>query len=72
MAHSNHRKGALRHDLIDKALALLERRIDNEDVNSSLADLVRLLELARESAPAKDRHVIVEFVEPEWLNPENR
>lgn len=62
-----------RRQLVDKALALLERRLDNEELNSSLADLVRLLEVARqmESESAEETVVRVEYVTPEWEKPEN-
>jgi hypothetical protein len=53
---------ARRELLIDKALRLIEQRIDNEQMNASLADMVRLLELAGE-APGDDRQVTAGWID---------
>ncbi len=41
-----------RKALVKKALALIEKRIEREEIGSSLSDLIRLLELA--DAPGSD------------------
>lgn len=41
-----------RKALVKKALALIEKRIEQEEIGSSLSDLIRLLELA--DAPGSD------------------
>lgn len=41
-----------RKALVKKALALIEKRIEQEEIGSSLSDLIRLLELAE--APGSD------------------
>lgn len=54
-----------RRALVEKALALLERRIDDDRMSSSLADLVRLLELAREWEVGGEQVVVVRWVDPD-------
>lgn len=52
---------ARRRFLIDKALDLIERKIDSEQMNASLADMVRLLEMAGEVAD-DDRQVTARWI----------
>jgi len=54
-----------RRDLIRKALELIERRLDNEQINASLADLIRLLELAREAEGGGREPVVARWYDPE-------
>lgn len=42
------RRPSTREKLVRKALRLIERRMDRGEINSSLGDLIRLLELAEE------------------------
>ncbi len=57
-------KRASRRDrLIRKALALVERRLDSDELNTSVADLIRLLELSDKERG--DREVRATFVDPE-------
>lgn len=58
-------------DLVQKALALLDRRIEDERVNLSISDLVRLLELAKEWEQEKPRPVMAGWVDPDWMTKEN-
>ncbi len=48
--------------LIEKALELIERRIDSEQMNVSLGDMVRLLEMAGEAEEA-DRQVTARWID---------
>lgn len=52
-----------RQALIRKALALIERRIDEGAVNASMSDLIRLMEFAGE-VDASDQPVEVRWVDP--------
>jgi hypothetical protein len=56
------RKASTREKLVRKALALIERRMDQEAINSSLSDLIRLLELSEERE--------CEEVRAGWVDPE--
>ena len=61
--------GAARADrrqaLIDKALDLIEQRLDAAEITASLADLVRLLQMAGELEAAGTQVVIARWVDPE-------
>jgi len=48
------RKPNAREKLVRKALRLIERRIDKEEINSSLGDLIRLLELTEEQRKGQE------------------
>jgi hypothetical protein len=48
-AQGNENEASQRRRLIQKALALIEKRIDGEQMNASLSDLIRLVELAESS-----------------------
>lgn len=54
------RNTSTREKLIRKALLLIERRLDREDINSSLGDLIRLLELTE---PARNEPVCAGWVD---------
>ncbi len=52
--------------LVRKALALIERRLDSDDLNTSVGDLIRLLEMTeKHDGP---RRVEATFVDPEDFN----
>ncbi len=51
--------------LFRKALALLEERLDSQDLKSSLADLIRLLKVSRELEGSNPGPVEVRWVESE-------
>ncbi len=60
---TSRRRAPKREALLRKALALVERRLDSEDMNASVADLIRLLELSEKEQG--NREVRATFVDPE-------
>jgi len=60
------RRAANPAKLVKKALALLEKRLDDGDLKeSSLADVIRLLKISADVQHRAPREVMVRWVDPE-------
>ena len=55
---------------VDKIIALIEERLADEDVQMSVADLMRLLDLRRELARSRPGSLMVGWIDECQLTPE--